>query len=93
MKVIQEITPTYSELLKSPEWLRKRKVIINRDNGKCCNCDSTKFLQVHHKQYHFIKSINQFKSPWDYNHKYLITLCSECHEVGHNKYTVKTFNV
>ena len=28
------------------------------------------------------------KFPWDYDDKYLITLCKDCHNRGHAKYVV-----
>jgi hypothetical protein len=41
----------YKELLKRPEWKRKRMEILNRDGHRCTNCGNGKNLQTHHRQY------------------------------------------
>ena len=69
----------YSELLKRPEWQKKRLKILERDNWSCQNCfnkDNT--LNVHHKIY-----ISTYLNPWDYPDILLITLCDNCHEKDH----------
>ena len=53
----------YKSLLKNPRWFQKRKVILERDNNKCINCGSADGLQVHHRQYHISKKINNFILP------------------------------
>ncbi len=83
----------YEVLLQNPLWKSKRERIRERDNNKCRNCGTTKQLQVHHKQYHIKKESGNFKSPWEYNEKYLITLCSKCHHKGHQKFKVPIFNI
>jgi len=83
----------YSMQLKSQEWQRKRDQVLLRDNKKCRNCGSQTNLQIHHRQYHTIRSSGKFKKPWDYNLKYLITLCNDCHEKGHQKFRVPIFKV
>lgn len=66
---------TYSELLRSPKWQKKRLEIFNRDHFTCRNCnDNEKTLEVHHILY-------QSQIPWETEDKYLITLCSDCHEL------------
>jgi len=83
----------YGEFLKRPEWLAKRDVILKRDKGRCLNCGYANSLQVHHRQYHrFIKS-GEKKMPWEYQDKYLVTLCMDCHQIGHKYYKVPVFNV
>lgn len=63
----------YSEKLKDPRWQRKRLEILQRDDWTCQNCqDSTRTLQVHHREYH--------GNPWDAPNESLETLCEECHE-------------
>jgi hypothetical protein len=54
---------TYGALLFHPKWKEKRKEILNRDQHRCVNCQSEKDLQIHHRQYHFIASQNQFRLP------------------------------
>lgn len=67
---------TYSELLRSPLWQKKRLKILERDDFTCqyCGCKE-KELQVHHRIYH------KGAKPWEYDDSELITLCSRCHEI------------
>ena len=67
---------TYSELLRSPMWQKKRLEIMQRDNFTCqyCGCEGRE-LQVHHRVYH------KGAKPWEYDDSELITLCNQCHEV------------
>jgi len=84
---------TYGGLLFHPKWKEKRKEILDRDSHRCVICKSDKELQVHHRQYHFIVTLKQFRLPWEYADSLLITLCESCHSRGHSKYTVPTINV
>jgi hypothetical protein len=84
---------SYGALLFHPRWKLKRKEILVRDMHRCVHCKSDKTLQVHHRQYHFIVSQQQFRLPWEYPDHLLITLCEPCHNKGHNKYKVPTINV
>jgi hypothetical protein len=79
---------TYGALLFDKRWIAKRAEIIQRDNKRCVICFREEALQVHHRQYHFIKALQQFKAPWDYDNKLLITLCENCHSRGHSKFKV-----
>lgn len=79
---------TYGSLLFDERWKKKRAEILLRDNHVCRVCGESSKLQVHHRQYHFIRSIKQFKPPWDYNLELLITLCESCHSRGHSKFKV-----
>src|SRR5690242_9951890 len=64
----------YSEKLKDPRWQKKRLEILNRDTWKCRRCmTATKTLHIHHIDY--IKGMQ----PWEYDDKYLMTLCEDCH--------------
>lgn len=66
---------TYREKLLDPRWQKKRLEIFDRDDFSCKKCGGkTKTLHVHHLFY------QSGKEPWDYENKYLITLCHECHE-------------
>lgn len=84
---------TYNDLLLRPLWLNKRKKILIRDNNRCRNCGMAKGLHVHHRQYHIIKSTGKFKLPWEYNDRYLITLCENCHYSGHELIRVPIFEI
>jgi hypothetical protein len=65
---------TYSDLLKSPEWQKKRLVIMKRDKFTCKLCkDKTSTLHIHHKSY------TPGKKPWEYPDDNLVTLCEYCH--------------
>jgi len=83
----------YLSLLKSPRWFQKRKEILERDGNKCRNCGSVKNLEVHHKQYHYHKATKTMVMPWNYDNKYLITLCKVCHELGTKTYKINTFKI
>lgn len=79
----------YGAKLFDPRWLRKRKAILKRDGHMCVVCKTSDLkLQVHHKQYHFIKRLQKHVDPWDYDDRYLVTLCERCHGRGHSKFQV-----
>lgn len=80
----------YNVYLNRPEWKKIRDKIIERDNNKCVVCSSTKELQVHHKQYHFSNTARDFVKPWQYPERLLITICNNCHNIGHKKFKVPT---
>lgn len=79
---------SYGALLFDERWRKRRLEILERDSYSCRICRSTKNLHVHHRQYHFIQSIKQFKPPWDYTSDLLLTLCESCHSRGHSKFKV-----
>lgn len=81
---------SYRELLFDKRWLEKRADIIKRDEYKCVICGSTNRLTVHHKQYHVNQTTNEKNPPWQYDNKYLVTLCEICHRRGHNLYEIPT---
>ena len=83
----------YNNLLKHPKWFEKRKQILFRDGKVCVICKSGKNLQVHHRQYHFNEITGRKMLPWDYDPKYLLTLCSSCHQKGHSKFKVPFFKI
>lgn len=85
-----ETSISYDDLLKSPRWLDKRNIILERDHHKCCYCGSTYNLQVHHKYYS--KYPNGKKvDPWNYSNDALITLCDKCHKKVHQRKTIKVY--
>lgn len=79
---------SYGNLLFDPRWKSKRNEILARDNGRCVICQGTQELQVHHRQYQYIKASKGFKVPWEYANHLLITLCRNCHQRGHSKFKV-----
>jgi hypothetical protein len=84
----------YQLLLKHPKWFEKRSQIIKRDMNRCIVCGSSDKIEVHHRQYHFSKSLKSFVPPWGYKNSYLITLCNSCHDTGHKTYkSIPTFNI
>ena len=67
--------PVYGDLLKDPRWQRKKSEILQRDDFTCQLCTDTETeLHIHHKKY-----ITGLK-PWEYENKYLVTLCVNCHK-------------
>lgn len=85
---LPDVHGSYRALVLHPNWKTRRKEIIIRDHNKCVICGSCTEIQVHHRQYHFIKAIKKFKAPWDYPDHLLISLCSKCHGMGHAKFKV-----
>lgn len=81
---------SYRELLYSRQWQEKRSQILRRDGNKCTICGATDQLVVHHKQYHYKSVSNRKCDPWDYDNKYLTTLCQSCHQRGHELYKIPT---
>ena len=84
---------SYSGLLWNSRWRAKRAAIIKRDGEKCVVCHSPANLQVHHRQYHYIKELGKFKPPWDYDDYLLVTLCENCNKRGHAQYKVPIINL
>lgn len=82
---------TYIEMLLTERWRRKREEILERDNRKCRNCGCGQNLEVHHRQYHIDIKSGMKREPWDYDSKYLITMCGECHEAGHKQHNIPVF--
>ena len=81
---------SYNALLFDPRWKEKRLLILQRDNNSCVVCKSKEDVQIHHRQYHFLRKYKAFKKPWDYSDSLLITLCRKCHQKGHQIYDVPT---
>lgn len=93
MPTREEQFEAYKRLLSDIRWKAKTLEIKENDKQQCRNCGSRSHLQVHHRQYHFVRSLNRFKHPWDYPRDILITLCKECHDLGHEKYKVPTLTI
>lgn len=77
----------YREELKHPMWVKKRNVILKRDNHKCLLCGSENNLCVHHTKY-----ITGNKA-WEYPNSLLVTLCKDCHEKVHSNKKHKLYPV
>lgn len=68
---------TYSELLKHPQWQRKRLEILEREDFTCEDFGATeKTLHVHHAYY------EKGLKPWEYPSESLHVLCVDCHAVA-----------
>ena len=84
-------TKPYADLLRHELWLVRREHILSRDGRRCVLCSSTENLLVHHRQYHVDRVTGEQLKPWEYGDRFLVTLCSRCHELGHRKFKVPTF--
>ncbi|EIM72427.1 hypothetical protein A3SI_19770 [Nitritalea halalkaliphila LW7] len=78
----------YREQLLDPRWKRLRQQILHRDGCQCRVCGSAEALQVHHRQYHVFRYSGDWKAPWQYPARLLVTLCARCHAAGHAEYRV-----
>jgi len=73
----------YYKYLHSKEWKELRLRRIEYDKYTCQKCGERiikpygKGLQVHHKSYKNLKTENEILD--------LITLCTKCHKINHNK--------
>lgn len=75
----------WEERYKHPMWRKRRQQIIKRDGFKCAECGCSSPLHVHHLTYQ-----SGFK-VWEYEDKYLITLCEKCHEKKHDGIDIHSF--
>ncbi|MGB3616547.1 MAG: hypothetical protein WBA12_00375 [Catalinimonas sp.] len=78
----------YRKQLLDPRWQHKRAEIMERDRNACVHCRAEHRLEVHHKQYHFVRTLASFKAPWEYEAHLLVTLCERCHRRGHELFKV-----
>ncbi|TLM88873.1 hypothetical protein FDY95_22080 [Hymenobacter jeollabukensis] len=88
-----KLSPSYADLLQTPQWRHKRQQILARDEHRCRNCGATADLQVHHRQYHWLRHPGEFVAPWCYPAHLLITLCASCHRNGHASFRVPVFAI
>lgn len=66
---------SYFELLKHPNWQKRRLEILELANFECSHCSSKdKTLHVHHCYY------QKRKKPWEYPDSALRCLCEDCHQ-------------
>ncbi len=69
----------YWELLRDPQWQRKRLEVMERAEFRCDTCEATdKTLNVHHRLY------RKSALPWEYADHELVCLCEDCHEQEHH---------
>ncbi len=69
------MSETYWDLLKHPEWQRKRLEVMERAGFACEECGAgDKTLNVHHGYY------EKGKKPWEYPTETLHCLCEPCHK-------------
>jgi len=90
---IPEKHGSYGALLFDKRWKEKRDLILSRDLNRCVICRSEEELEVHHRQYLFVKSLKKFNPPWEYANNILITLCKSCHQRGHSKFKIPIIHI
>jgi len=66
----------YLKYLASDQWNEIKAAIITKRGYKCEKCGSTKWIQLHHKNYDF--ELGKEKA------EELILLCNKCHKDLHN---------
>ena len=66
----------YKKYISSPEWRKKRVIILKRDNNMCVMCGSKENLNVHHLTYERL---------YEEDNDDLVTLCSKCHKDIHER--------
>lgn len=64
----------YTEYLKSPEWQKKRLMVLTRASGMCEGCGQRPATQVHHLTYKHVFHEFLFE---------LVAICDECHDRAH----------
>lgn len=70
--------PTYYELLRHPNWQKKRLEVMDAAKFQCVNCGSRDItLNIHHTYY------ERGKKPWEYPTNSLRCLCEDCHKTEH----------
>ena len=78
----------YYENLKRPEWKLAREYVLERDGRECRICGSNLILQVHHRRYLRHGSPGECFAPWEYKGEDLVTVCRQCHELGHKHFRI-----
>ena len=72
--------PTYWELLRHPNWQKKRLEVMQLARFACAECEATdQTLNVHHSYY------EKGKAPWEYPIDSLHCLCENCHVIEQDK--------
>ncbi len=66
---------SYYELLKHPQWQKKRLEVLQHADFECEYCGTNKkTLHVHHAYY------EKGLKPWEYPEQSLHCLCEDCHK-------------
>lgn len=68
----------YAAYLEGPEWLLKRRLVMERAGGKCEGCRQLRATQVHHLTYAHVGAEFLFE---------LVALCRPCHQKIHDRET------
>lgn len=75
----------YSELLRLPQWQRKRLKVMEYAKFRCHICgNKNECLHVHHSYY------TRGKKPWQYPDGSLICICETCHGKIHPERRAKS---
>ena len=69
------MTVNYDQYMKSPQWKKKRKLVMIFFDHKCAICNKSGRLEAHHRTYQRLGA----ELLTD-----LIPLCPGCHETFHN---------
>ena len=64
----------YNAYLLTPEWKRKRDLVMRRANRVCEGCGINSAIQVHHLTYEHVGNELLFE---------LVAICHECHQIVH----------
>lgn len=75
----------YAELLKKPQWQKRRLQMLEKADWKCVECGAEeRQLHVHHRRY------IAGAMPWEYADEDLAVLCEQCHDKAHGIEPAKT---
>lgn len=72
-----EFDGEYGVYLRSPEWAKRRALVMKRCGGVCEGCMERPATQVHHLTYDHVGDELLFE---------LVGICRECHEKVHAKH-------
>ena len=78
-------TPADKKFMKSAEWKRIRKIILERDNYTCQYCG------IQRKEHMQINHING--NPKNNDHENLEVICSSCHKITHSGLWAQIFMI
>jgi hypothetical protein len=64
----------YNAYLESPQWRRRRELVLSRAGGVCEGCGERRAVQVHHRTYEHVRN----ELLWE-----LVAVCEDCHRRCH----------